>query len=267
MLRALGDLHLRSVLERMAAQYKLEIDTRPPRIPYRETVAGQAEATHRHKKQTGGAGQFGEVSLRLGEVLVRVAYSTLNYKDGLALTGKGKVLRASPLAPGIDFAGTVLESASPAYRPGDEVLLTGWGVGERHWGGFSQLNRVPAEWLVPLPPGMSLRQSMAVGTAGFTAMLCVLALVLGGASPDGAICQAVMGGHDTDCNGATVGSVVGARAGVARFGGTLAPRLHDTVCPSVIGFSRVTMKELAERTLAQFRRVDLWHRSRGPKVG
>jgi acrylyl-CoA reductase (NADPH) len=123
--------------------------------------------------------------LPAGEVLVRVAYSTLNYKDGLAVTGKGKVLRASPLAPGIDFAGTVLESASPEFRPGDEVLLTGWGVGERHWGGFSQLNRVPAEWLVPLPPGMSVRQAMAIGTAGFTAMLCVQALERHGVRPGG----------------------------------------------------------------------------------
>lgn len=118
-----------------------------------------------------------------GEVLVRVAYSTLNYKDGLAVTGKGKILRASPLAPGIDFAGSVLESSSPAFKPGDEVVLTGWGVGERHWGGFSQLNRVKAEWLIPLPAGLSLRQSMAIGTAGFTAALCVQALERHGLGP------------------------------------------------------------------------------------
>jgi len=120
-----------------------------------------------------------------GEVLVRVAYSTLNYKDGLAVTGKGKVLRVSPMAPGIDFAGTVVESASPLYKPGDAVVLTGWGVGERHWGGFSQLNRVPAEWLVPLPPGLSLLHAMAIGTAGFTAMLCVLAMERHGLRNDG----------------------------------------------------------------------------------
>lgn len=120
-----------------------------------------------------------------GEVLVRVAYSTLNYKDGLAVTGKGKILRATPMAPGIDFAGTVVESASPAFKPGDEVVLTGWGVGERHWGGYSQLNRVKAEWLVPLPAGMSLQQAMAIGTAGFTAMLCVLALERHGVQPGG----------------------------------------------------------------------------------
>jgi acrylyl-CoA reductase (NADPH) len=118
-----------------------------------------------------------------GEVLVRVAYSTLNYKDGLAVTGKGKVLRRSPMAPGIDFAGTVVESASPRFKPGDAVVLTGWGVGERHWGGFSQFNRVPAEWLVPLPAGLTLRQAMAIGTAGFTAMLCVLALERFGMRP------------------------------------------------------------------------------------
>jgi acrylyl-CoA reductase (NADPH) len=122
-------------------------------------------------------------ALPAGEVLVRVAYSTLNYKDGLAVTGKGKVLRQNPMAPGIDFAGTVVESASPRFKPGDDVVLTGWGVGERHWGGFSQLNRVPSEWLVPLPSGLSLRQSMAIGTAGFTAMLCVLALERFGMRP------------------------------------------------------------------------------------
>lgn len=121
--------------------------------------------------------------LPAGEVLVRIAYSTLNYKDGLAVTGKGKVLRQNPMAPGIDFAGTVVESASPRFKPGDDVVLTGWGVGERHWGGFSQLNRVPAEWLVPLPKGLTLRQAMAIGTAGFTAMLCVLALERFGMRP------------------------------------------------------------------------------------
>ncbi|MBP1467858.1 oxidoreductase [Candidatus Chloroploca sp. M-50] len=120
-----------------------------------------------------------------GEVLVKVAYSTLNYKDGLAVTGKGKVLRVNPMAPGIDFAGTVVESQSSAYKPGDEVVLTGWGVGERHWGGFSQFNRVKAGWLVPLPKGLTLQQAMAIGTAGFTAMLCVLALERHGLTNDG----------------------------------------------------------------------------------
>ncbi|GIW26776.1 MAG: quinone oxidoreductase [Meiothermus sp.] len=111
-----------------------------------------------------------------GEVLVRVAYSSLNYKDGLAITGAGKVIRNFPMVPGIDLAGTVLESASPEYKPGDPVILTGWGVGERHWGGLSELARVRAEWLVPLPEGLTLQQAMGIGTAGFTAMLAVMAL-------------------------------------------------------------------------------------------
>ncbi|MBO1435908.1 MDR family oxidoreductase [Meiothermus sp. CFH 77666] len=111
-----------------------------------------------------------------GDVLVRVAYSSLNYKDGLAITGAGKVIRSFPMVPGIDLAGTVVESASPDYQPGDAVVLTGWGVGERHWGGLAELARVRAEWLVPLPEGLTLQQAMGIGTAGFTAMLAVMAL-------------------------------------------------------------------------------------------
>lgn len=117
-----------------------------------------------------------EDELPQGDVLVEVAYSSLNYKDGLAITGAGKVIRSFPLAPGIDLAGTVRESASPEYSPGDPVVLTGWGTGETHWGGLSQRARVRSEWLVPLPQGLSLRQAMAIGTAGFTAMLAVMAL-------------------------------------------------------------------------------------------
>lgn len=111
-----------------------------------------------------------------GDVLVRVAYSSLNYKDALALTGKGKIIRSFPMVPGIDFSGTVESSDSPAFHPGDEVVLTGWGVGERHSGGFAQMARVRSDWLVPLPPGLTLQQAMEIGTAGFTAMLCVMAL-------------------------------------------------------------------------------------------
>ena len=111
-----------------------------------------------------------------GDVLVAIAYSDLNYKDGLALTGQGRVVRAYPMVPGIDFAGTVVESRSAAYQPGDAVVLTGWGAGEWHWGGYATMARVKADWLVPLPAGLSLQQAMAIGTAGFTAMLCVMAL-------------------------------------------------------------------------------------------
>jgi acrylyl-CoA reductase (NADPH) len=120
-----------------------------------------------------------------GEVLVRVAYSDLNFKDGLAITGRGKVVRSFPMVPGIDLAGTVEESAAPDYKPGDQVVLTGWGVGEIHWGGHAQLARVRAGWLVPLPEGMTLKHTMGIGTAGFTAMQCVMALEEHGLRPGG----------------------------------------------------------------------------------
>ncbi len=119
-----------------------------------------------------------------GEVLVEVVYSSLNYKDGLAITGAGKIIREFPFVPGIDLAGRVRESTVPGYRPGDLVVLTGWGVGERHWGGLAELARVRAEWLVPLPEGLSLEHAMTIGTAGFTAMLCVMALAEQGVGAD-----------------------------------------------------------------------------------
>jgi acrylyl-CoA reductase (NADPH) len=122
-------------------------------------------------------------ALPAGEVLVEVAYSTLNYKDGLAITGAGKIVRQFPFVPGIDFAGTVRESTDQRYQAGDKVVLTGWGVGERHWGGLAQLARVKADWLVPLPEGMGLDEAMAIGTAGFTAMLAVMALEREGIDP------------------------------------------------------------------------------------
>jgi acrylyl-CoA reductase (NADPH) len=118
-----------------------------------------------------------------GDVLVSIAYSSLNYKDGLAVTGKGRVVRRYPMVPGIDFAGTVEESRSPLWKPGDQVILTGWEVGEKYWGGFAQKARVRAEWLVPLPAGMSPAQAMGHGTAGFTAMLCIIALEERGLTP------------------------------------------------------------------------------------
>jgi acrylyl-CoA reductase (NADPH) len=119
-----------------------------------------------------------------GEVTVRVAYSSLNYKDCLAITGKSPVVRRFPMIPGIDLAGTVETSSNPDYQVGDSVLLNGWGVGETHWGGLAQKARIKGEWLVPLPSAFSLRQAMAIGTAGYTAMLCVLALERHGIAPD-----------------------------------------------------------------------------------
>jgi acrylyl-CoA reductase (NADPH) len=121
--------------------------------------------------------------LPAGDVTVRIDYSTLNYKDALAITGKGPVVRQFPMVPGIDFAGTVEESANPAYNRGDKVVLNGWGVGESHWGGLAQVARVQADWLVPLPTGLSTHQAMAIGTAGYTAMLCVIALERHGVTP------------------------------------------------------------------------------------
>jgi acrylyl-CoA reductase (NADPH) len=129
--------------------------------------------------------QLAPDALPQGDVLVRVAYSDLNFKDGLAITGRGKVVRSFPMIPGIDLAGTVEESASPDYRPGDQVVLTGWGVGESHWGGHAQLARVKAGWLVPLPDGLTAKQAMGIGTAGFTAMLSVMALEEHGLRPGG----------------------------------------------------------------------------------
>ncbi len=128
--------------------------------------------------------QLTEADLPEGDVLVDVAWSSLNYKDGLAVTGKGKVVRNFPMVPGIDLAGTVRQSESPEYQPGDKVVLTGWGVGEKYWGGYSQRQRLRSDWLVPLPDGLTLRDAMAIGTAGFTAMLCVMTLEGAGVTPD-----------------------------------------------------------------------------------
>ncbi len=118
-----------------------------------------------------------------GEVTVAVAYSTLNYKDGLCLGAGGGLVRSWPHIPGVDFSGIVEASSDPRYKAGDKVVLTGWRVGEAHWGGYAQKARVRADWLVPLPEGLSLRDAMAVGTAGFTAMLAVMALEAHGMKP------------------------------------------------------------------------------------
>ena len=111
-----------------------------------------------------------------GDVTVKVEWSTINYKDGLAITGKAPVVRSFPMVPGIDFAGTVTASEHPRWKTGDRVVLNGFGVGEGHWGGLSQVAKVKGDWLVPLPDGLSLREAMALGTAGYTAMLCIRAL-------------------------------------------------------------------------------------------
>ncbi|WP_028239052.1 acrylyl-CoA reductase (NADPH) [Stutzerimonas azotifigens] len=123
-----------------------------------------------------------------GEVTVKVAFSTLNYKDALAITGRSPVVRRFPMVPGIDFSGTVVDSRHPAWQPGDQVVLNGWGVGETHWGGLAETARVKGDWLIRLPASLTARQAMAIGTAGYTAMLCVMAIEKHGIKPaDGEI--------------------------------------------------------------------------------
>ena len=159
--------------------------------------------------------QLEESALPAGDVRIRVHYSTLNYKDGLAITGKGPVVRSFPMVPGIDFAGEVLESTSPEFKVGDAVLLNGWGVGEGHWGGLAQQARVKADWLIPLPKGFTAKQALAIGTAGYTAMLCVMALQKHGVKPaDGEVL------------------VTGAAGGVGSFAIALLSKLGFTVVAS-----------------------------------
>jgi acrylyl-CoA reductase (NADPH) len=134
-------------------------------------------------KTSAAVQQIDVADLPEGDVLIDVEFSTVNYKDGLCIGPGGGLVRNYPHVPGIDFAGTVAESQDDRYKPGDRVVLTGWRVGEVHWGGYAQKARVKADWLVPLPEGLSSRQAMAVGTAGFTAMLAVMALEKHGMTP------------------------------------------------------------------------------------
>ena len=134
-------------------------------------------------KTSAAVQQISEADLPEAEVTVAVEYSTVNYKDGLCIGPGGGLVRNYPHVPGIDFAGTIEASSDARYKPGDKVVLTGWRVGEAHWGGYSQKARVRADWLVPLPAGLTTRQAMAVGTAGFTAMLAVMALEDHGLEP------------------------------------------------------------------------------------
>jgi len=142
-------------------------------------------ATRTDGGQTIAFGRMHASDLMDGDVLVRVTHSTINYKDGLALTGKAPILRKSPMVPGIDFAGTVAHSDHPGFKTGDDVVLNGWGVGESHSGGYAEYARVNGDWLVPRPGAFSRAETMAIGTAGYTAMLAVLALEMHGAAPSG----------------------------------------------------------------------------------
>jgi acrylyl-CoA reductase (NADPH) len=136
------------------------------------------------KGTTATLARFDEAELMEGDVTVRVEWSTLNYKDGLAVTGKAPVVRRFPMIAGVDFAGTVEQSSHPQWKAGDKVICTGWGMGETHLGAYAEKARVKGDWLVALPQGMSAREAMAIGTAGLTAMLSVLALEKHGLSPN-----------------------------------------------------------------------------------
>ncbi len=136
------------------------------------------------KGTTGALTEFDEANLMDGDVTVRVEYSTVNYKDGLAVTGSAPVVRRFPMIAGIDFAGTVESSTNPNWKAGDKVILNGWGLGETHLGAYAEKARVKGDWLVRLPAGMSARDAMAIGTAGYTAMLAVMALERHGLKPD-----------------------------------------------------------------------------------
>ncbi|MBN8996656.1 MAG: oxidoreductase [Rhizobiales bacterium] len=147
---------------------------------FRALLITRDEAT---KKQSVGEAVLTSADLMDGDVDVRVDYSTINYKDGLAITGTLPVVRRFPMIPGVDLAGTVTASSNPGFKPGDKVILNGWGVGEVHLGAFSQMARVKGDWLIPLPAGLDGAEAMAVGTAGYTAMLALIALEAHGVKP------------------------------------------------------------------------------------
>ena len=149
-----------------------------------ETFKAILVSRDEEKKQSVAVVDMTEADLMDGDVIVEVEATTVNYKDGLAITGKAPVVRRWPLVPGIDLAGTVTSSTHPEWRKGDKVILNGWGVGETHFGAYAKRARLKGDWLVPLPERMSAHQAIAIGTAGYTAMLCVMALERHGIVPD-----------------------------------------------------------------------------------
>jgi acrylyl-CoA reductase (NADPH) len=150
----------------------------------RETFSAILVSREADGRQTVASTTLSDAHLMPGDVTVAVEWTTVNYKDGLAITGQAPVIRRFPLIPGIDFAGTVIASDNPEWKPGDKVLLNGWGVGEKHHGAYAGRARVSGEWLVPLPEELSGRAAMAIGTAGYTAMLAVMALERHGLTPE-----------------------------------------------------------------------------------
>ncbi|MEM7139556.1 MAG: MDR family oxidoreductase [Actinomycetota bacterium] len=151
--------------------------------PFTALVVREGDGTTEENPPRVALEQLVDDDLPAGDVLVDVGYSSLNYKDGMALTGEGRIIRKFPMVPGIDLVGTVRSSENERFAAGDEVILTGWGVGERYWGGYTQRQRVRGDWLVHRPEAISPLESMAIGTAGLTSMLCVMALEDGGVTP------------------------------------------------------------------------------------
>ena len=173
--------------------------------------------------------------LPAGEVLVRVQFSSLNYKDALAAQGHAGVVRRFPHVPGIDAAGTVESSSDPRFRPGQEAVITGYELGAGHWGGWSQYVRVPADWVVPLPPEMALRDTMILGTAGFTAAQCVAAIVLGGVQPDAGEIVVTGSTGGVGCLAVMLLAKLGYRVVAVTGKSELEPRLKQWGATRVIG--------------------------------
>ncbi|MEM7438375.1 MAG: acryloyl-CoA reductase [Pseudomonadota bacterium] len=203
-------------------------------------------------KTSAAVQQITEDQLPDGDVTVAVEYSTVNYKDGLCIGPGGGLVRNYPHVPGIDFSGTVEASDDDRYKPGDKVVLTGWRVGEAHWGGYSQKARVKADWLVPLPNGLDSRQAMAVGTAGFTSMLAVMALEDHGLSPDQGevLVTGAAGGVGS------VATAILANLGYQVAGVTGRPETGDYL--TSLGASRIVAREELNETTKRPLEAETW---------
>jgi acrylyl-CoA reductase (NADPH) len=201
-------------------------------------------------KTSAAVEEIGLDDLPQAEVTVSVEYSTVNYKDGLCIGPGGGLVRKYPHVPGIDFAGTVEASDDDRYKPGDKVVLTGWRVGEAHWGGYSQKARVKADWLVPLPEGLDTRQAMAVGTAGFTAMLAVMALEDHGIKPGPVLVTGAAGG---------VGSVATAiLAGLGHKVAAVTGRPEQAAYLESLGATQIVARDELNETVKRPLEAETW---------